>query len=141
MAITLKDPMTIHLSGEIEKENSIHGTGVITPGFLLERAGDVYQAHTAAAAGPVVLALNAPEMNLTIDDDYASGDLIFAGIFRGGDKGLAWLASGQNVTAGDVLESAGSGLLTALASGVPLARAVEDKDASSGDARIRIEAV
>jgi len=62
-------------------------------------------------------------------------------VFPAGSTGLAWLASGQNVADGAVLESAGSGKLRALAAGVPLARAIEAINATTGDARIRVEAV
>lgn len=141
MAITRYDPNVIHLGGHITKVGDVPAAEAITPGHLIERAGGEYALHTAAAAGPLTLALDSPYANKTIDDAYAAGDLVPAGIFPSGSSGLAWLASGENVTDGDLLESAGSGMLAALASGVALARALEDKDTTTGDARIRVEAV
>ena len=141
MAVEIRDPGTIHLGGPIVRVNDIPANAAITPGHLIERTGGEYGLHTAAAAGPLTLALNAPELNKTVDDAYAAADLMFAGIFPAGSSGWAWLASGENVTDGAVLESAGSGYLRALASGVGLARAIEAKDATSGDARIRVEAI
>ena len=141
MAITRKDPRTIHLGGPIVRVNDLPATSITTPGMLLERAAGKYALHTAAAVGPMTLALNAPELNKGVDDDYAADDLIWAGVLPAGSTGLAWLASGQNVSDGDTLESDGLGLLTALSSGVALCRAIEDKDASAADARIRVEAI
>lgn len=143
MAITIRDPWTIHLGGPVVRVNNIPAAQAITPGHLIERVAGEYDLHTAAAAGPLTLALNAPEMNKSIADAYADGDLIWAGIFPTGSTGLAWLASGQNVADGAILESAGSGKLRALASGVALCRAIEAKNAAfpTGDTRIRVEAI
>ena len=143
MAITHQTPLVIHLGGEITLVNDIPAAATLTPGHLLMRAAGEYDLHTSAAAGPLTLALNVPELNKDIDDNYAAGDLVFAGVFPAGSTGLGWLASGQNVVDGALLESAGSGKFTALASGVALARAIENKDARfpTGDTRIRVEAV
>lgn len=143
MSITRHDPNTIHLGGEIVRVNDITASTTVTPGHAIARSGGQYGLHSAAQAGPLTLALNVPEMNKDLDDNYASGDLMFAGVFPAGSAGLAWLASGENVTDGALLESAGSGKLRALASGVALARAIENKDARypTGDTRIRVEAV
>jgi len=141
MAITHYAANVIHLAGTIHRVNDIATAVAATPGKALARSGGSYGYAAAAVAGPLTLALNVPEMNKTIDDAYAINDLMFAGIFTAGSAGLAWLASGQNVADGAVLESAGDGNLRALASGVPLARAIEAINASTGDARIRVEAV
>lgn len=143
MAVTPYDPNVIHLGGPIVRVNDVPAAGTITPGMLVERNAGTYRVHAAAAAGPLTLALNVPELNKTIDDDYAVNDLMFAGVLPPGSTGLSWLASGQNVADGAVLESAGSGKLRALASGVALCRAIEAKDATFpvGDTRIRIEAL
>lgn len=144
MAITVRDPNTIHLGGDITKVNDLPAATAITPGKLIQRnSSSEYELHGAATAGPATLALNQPELNLTIDDDYAIGDRVNAGTLHSGASGLAWLASGQNVDDGAVLEAAASGNLTALASGVPLFRAIEAKDATfpTGTTRIRVEAL
>ena len=141
MAIEIRNPRTIHLAGPIVRVNDLPAAGTVTPGHALARDAGTYAFHPAAEAGPLTLALNVPELNKTFDDTYAADDLMFAGIFPAGSSGLAWLASGENVTDGDLLESAGSGNLRALAAGSALARAIEDKDATAGAARIRVEAV
>jgi hypothetical protein len=141
MAITHYPANVIHLAGDIVRVNDLATSVALTPGMAVARASGAYGFHPAAAAGPLTLALDAPEMNKGIDDTYAALDLLWAGIFSPGSTGLAWLASGQNVADGAVLESAGSGKLRALASGVPLARAIEAKNATTGDARVRVEAV
>jgi len=141
MAITHYAANVIHLAGNIVRVNDIATSVALTPGMAVARSGGAYGFHPAAAAGPLTLALDAPEMNKTIDDTYAANDLLWAGVFPAGSTGLAWLASGQNVADGAVLESAGAGKLRALAAGVPLARAIEAKNATTGDARIRVEAV
>lgn len=141
MAITHYAANVIHLAGDIVRVNDLATSVALTPGMAVARSGGAYGFHPAAAAGPLTLALDAPEMNKNIDDDYAAEDLLWAGVFSPGSTGLAWLASGQNVADGAVLESAGSGKLRALASGVPLARAIEAINATTGDARIRVEAI
>lgn len=141
MAITHYAANVIHLAGNIVRVNDIATSVAATPGHALARSGGAYGFHPAAAAGPLTLALDAPEMNKTISDAYAANDLVWAGVFPAGSTGLAWLASGQNVADGAVLESAGDGKLRALAAGVPLARAIEAINATTGDARIRVEAV
>lgn len=139
MAITREDPRTIWLGGQnINIVNDLPGDGVITPGFLIHRQDGTY------VVCPVDLysstyALNQPELNKGIDDDYEDGDLMMAGVGRQGDSFYAWLASGENVGDGDELQSAGGGLLEAKGSGRVVARALEAKNATTGDARIRVE--
>lgn len=141
MAITHYAANVIHLAGDIVRVNDLATSVAATPGHAMARSGGAYGFHPAAAAGPLTLALDAPEMNKGISDAYAENDLLWAGIFSPGSTGLAWLASGQNVADGAVLESAGNGKLRALAAGVPLARAIEAINATTGDARVRVEAI
>jgi hypothetical protein len=141
MAITHQAANVIHLAGTVVRVNDLTTSEILTPGMAVARSGGAYGFHPAAAAGPLTLALDAPEENKGIGDAYADGDLLWAGVFPSGSTGLAWLASGQNVSDGDVLESAGSGKLRALASGEPLARAIEAINATTGDARVRVEAI
>ena len=141
MAITHYAANVIHLAGPIVRVNDIATSVILTPGMAVARSGGAYGFHTAAQAGPLTLALDAPEMNKGISDAYAVNDLLWAGVFPAGSTGLAWLASGQNVADGALLESAGSGKLRALAAGVALARAIEAINATTGDARVRVEAI
>lgn len=84
-------------------------------------------------------ALERDELGDNIDEPYAVSDVVKVGSFTPGQRVYAWLASGQNVSAGAFLEPATNGLLTAYSSGVRIARALEAVNASAGDARIRVE--
>ena len=80
-------------------------------------------------------------MNLGVDDDYAADDLAEVSILQPGATAWMLIASGQNITAGQKLESAGDGTLRAHAAGVVLATALENKPTVTELTRIRVEAV
>lgn len=87
--------------------------GIITPGHLLEltSVGKV-QAHTGA--GHNIIPLFAIEDELQgngIDDNYSTGDQVQSWIPYRGDIVYALLKDGQDVSIGDLLESAGDGTL------------------------------
>lgn len=91
-------------------------SAAITPGDLIELSSGQYQRHgTAAANAAAIFALERDGMGDDIDVDYASGDYVKAGYFHAGQRVNAFIASGQNVSKGDFLESAGDGTLRALA--------------------------
>jgi len=79
------------------------------------------------------------ELGDDIDEAYALDDVVKVGSFTPGQRVYAWLASGQNVAAGAFLEPATNGLLTAYSSGVRIGRTLEAVNATSGDARVRLE--
>ena len=140
MSITVRDPRTIHLGGSVTLVNDRTVSEAVTPGHLVELNAGQYRKHASAAAATTpAFALNMPELNKSYDDAYAATDQALIGIGAPGSTFLAWLASGQNVADGARLESAGGGLLTALAAGVLIATAIEAKNATAGDSRIRIE--
>jgi hypothetical protein len=92
---------------------------------------------SADAAAEPVFALQQTLLNLGIDDDYADGDLVQAGHFHRGAYVYAIVPSGQNITAGDTLQSNGDGKLKALATGVHIATADETIGAVTADTRLR----
>lgn len=144
MSIQKLNPRTIHLGGEITLVNDISASEAITPGMLIERTAGQYRKHaTAGGAGQPVFALEQGEMNLGIDDAYAADDLVVAGIGRPGTTFYCIIPSGENISDGEGLESAGNGKLRQLASGVQLVKAVEavNNSAGPGDARLRVEVV
>jgi len=143
VAITRETPNTIWLGGGQSKAhlaivNDLPADGAITPGMLIERQDGAYRVCPVDIFS-TTYALNQPELNHGIDTAYEDGDLMMAGIGYMGDSFYAWLASGQNVGDGDELQSAGSGKLKAKGSGRACARALEAKNATAGDARIRVE--
>lgn len=152
MAVTVRDPNTIHLGGEIILVGDIAAGGVVTPGMLVDRAAGVYVAHAAAdGVAQPAFALEQSEMNagqdqtphvLTIDHDYASGDLMQVGIGQPGSSFYALIASGENIADGATLSSAGDGTLQG-SSTLPVASALEavDNSAGPGTVRIRVEVI
>lgn len=140
------DPKTVLLKGDPLAGEAI-AAGTISPGHLIERtsAGKV-QAHSSAAAQTPKLI--AREMELTgkgLDDDYSEDDQTLYWSARQGDQFYMILEAGENVSIGDLLESAGDGTLRAVTTnGEPLFQAVEAVDLSgSGDtaSRIKVEAL
>ena len=151
MAVQVRDPNTIHLGGDQTLVGDIAaGASVVTPGMLVDRASGVYIPHgVSTGVAQPAFALEQPYMNtgqdqsphvLTIDEDYAVGDLMDVGIGHTGATYYALLASGQNVVDGAVLASDGAGALTASSTN-PVVSAIEDVDNSAGpgNARIRVE--
>jgi hypothetical protein len=148
MAITRYPPRTIHLGGQITEVNDLAGKNAITPGFLIERFNDAgtpkFRAHsTAGGRGTRTVALNAPHLNKGVDDAYADGDLMHAAVAVPGATFWMLIAAGQNLVAGDFLESAGNGLIQKLTTGVALFQALVNTDntAGPGTMRIKVEAL
>jgi hypothetical protein len=143
MSITKRDPRTIWLGGEAVQVNDIHAGEAITPGHLIERYDDSgtpkFRKHTTAGEQCNTFALDMPYLNKGVDDAYAAGDLVEAGIGAPGSTFWGLVASGQNLLAGAKLESAGDGTLRALASGTLIGTAVEAVDNSAGPATKRIK--
>jgi hypothetical protein len=114
----------------------------ITPGHLisLNSSGDTIK-HATAGGRANRFALERSEMGKGIDDAYAVGDTVKAAAVQKGHRVNALIASGQNITVGGILESAGNGTLRALAAGQPIAMALEtiNNSAGPGNARLRVE--
>jgi hypothetical protein len=110
---------------EIDEQNV--ASAAITPGHLIEIDSNEWRPHgTAAGAAAKVFALERDELGKDIDEAYAIGDYVKAGYFHQGDRVNALVASGQTITEGEFLESAGDGTLRAFGSGVIVATAAED---------------
>lgn len=147
MSIVKYPPNTIYLAGDKPEPvivNDVAAGASILPGMLIERYNSsgtpLFRAH-ATAGGPAstLVALNQSMLNRGCDDAYAIGDLVEAAI---GSKGATFwmrLASGQNITLGAKLESAGTGYLRVLAAGTPLFTALESMDATAAAKMIRAE--
>jgi len=146
MSITRNNPNTIYLGGERVQVNDLAVSETVTPGHLLERFNNGgiirWRKHaTAGGGGPQAVATDASMLNKGVDDTYAAGDLAEVSVLQPG--GTAWMliASGQNISAGQKLESAGDGTLRAFASGTVLFTALENKPTVTALTRIRVEAV
>lgn len=130
MTITKYPPNTIWLGGTRTEENQFAASEAITPGHLIEmfNSSGVHRWRKHTTAGGNTQAAFATEqsmLNLGVDDAYAAGDLVEASIGQKGSTFWALIASGQNITFGQKLESAGDGTLKAIASGTALATALE----------------
>jgi hypothetical protein len=147
MSITKNPPNTIVLSGPVVEVGDLAASEAITPGMLIAQFnnGGIVRFHKHATAGGAgnTVAMEQSMLNKTIDDAYAANDLVQAAIGAPGAAFYMIIASGANIAAGDLLESAGNGKLRALSSGVAIYKALENKDNSAGpgDARIRAEVV
>lgn len=105
----------------------------VRPGYLVKGVGTI--AHqTSTTKVPKTFALERDELGAGIDNSlqgsgtgsayYASGDRVKVGAFYAGCEVTAFIASGQNISEDDLLESAGNGTLTE-GSTNPIARAME----------------
>lgn len=105
---------------------SIVATAAVTPGFLMERASaTTVQPHSSAQGSAQTLFAVEDKMTggasttgsfvATVDVPYAVGDKVYMLYARPGDVIWAWLDTGENVTVGTFLVSAGNGNLEAYA--------------------------
>jgi hypothetical protein len=144
MSITRNDPNTIYLGGARIQIGDLAASASITPGMVVERfnnAGVIrWRVATTDIAGALALATEQSMLNKGVDDVYALNDLMEVSILEPGAAGWAFIASGQNITAGVLLGSAGDGTLKA---GAAVARAValENKPNVTVRTRIRVEAI
>ena len=113
----------------------------ITPGHLIDYDSNGDWVKHASAGGMSVgrFALEREELGTDMNTDYDIADTVKAGLCPRGVRVNAIIASGQNISKGDFLESAGNGTLRVYAAGVRLAQALEDVNANAGAARLRVE--
>ena len=144
MTITRNNPNTIFLGGDRTVVNDLAAKVALTPGFLVERnnTGGVirWQLATTDVAGPPAVATDQSMLNKGVDDNYAIGDLVEVSILHKGATAWMFVASGQNISAGNLLGSAGDGTLK---TGATVARftALENKPTVTALTRIRVEAL
>lgn len=146
MSITRHNPNTVFLGGSRTQINDLAVSEAVTPGHLVERFNNGgiirWKKHdTAGGAGAAAVATEQAMVNKGVDDDYAANDLAEVSVGAKGSAFWMFIASGQNIAAGDYLESAGNGTLRALASGVALFVALENKPSVTVLTRIRVEAL
>lgn len=136
-------PKTVDLGGGQSVQREAVAGGTITPGMLLAISGTAAVAHASAGgAAQAAFAVENDMVGKGIDDDYVADDNVIYRVFPEGARVYAILASGQNVAAGALLQSAGNGRLSAAANADNVvAKAVESVNASGGAARIRVEIV
>lgn len=146
MTITRQNPNMIFLGGERTQINDLAASESITPGHLVERfnsAGIIRFRKHATAGGDTarLVATDHAMANKGVDDAYAAGDLVEVSAGRGGSTFWMLIASGQNIVAGQRLESAGDGTLRVIASGTALFSALENKPTVTVLTRIRVEVI
>ena len=141
MAITLNQPNTIHLSGHAEEVGDLAAGVAICPGMLVERynpSGTIIRCRphaTASVATAPNFAVEQSELNQGVNDGYAIKDLVRSKIGGRGATFWALIPSGQNITAGQKLESNGDGTLKAYATlGAALCSAMESVNNTTGSA-------
>jgi hypothetical protein len=125
----------------------------IKPGYMVTGPATVAKQTGTTGYFQNAIALERDEMGKGIDDTfpagvsglgaagsafYASGDKVKVAIPYPGMETTAWVASGQNITAGDLLQSAGNGLL-AEGSTRPVATAMETLGAVTAETALRVQ--
>lgn len=144
MSVTQNNPGCVFLGGDRTQVGDIAASEAFTPGMLIEifnNSGVIrWRKATADLAIPPAVAVEQSMLNKGISDDYAANDLVEASILHKGATAWMFIASGQNVSAGNLLGSAGGGTLKTGAT-VALFRALENKPNVTVLTRIRVEAV
>jgi hypothetical protein len=124
----------------------------ITPGHLLgfDGSGNYVKHAAAATACARDFAMERDELGKGIDPsvtgtpggsaNYAIGDVVKVGSFSQGMHVNAWIASGQNITKGDLMESAGNGTLKEGTTAI-IAIALESPGAVTVATRLRVKIV
>jgi hypothetical protein len=147
MSITRYDPNTIFLGGDRTQIGDLAASESITPGHLVDRFnnGGIIRWRKHATAGVAIapaVATDQSMLNKGVDDVYAAGDLMEVSILHKGGTAWMFIASGQNIAAGNKLESAGDGTLKIYATaGGALFSALENKPNVTALTRIRVEAL
>lgn len=134
-------PKVIFLKGcPMGKEGLAAAAGIL-PGMLVEGVpgGDVVPHATAGGVATPSFARPNEVIGKGIDDAYADGDTVLYGVSQSGHEVYGWIADGENIAAGDYLESAGDGTFVAVDTGTALVKALETVDNSTGGAAARMK--
>lgn len=141
MAITPLQPNTIWLGGPRTQVNDLAAGVAIAPGMVVERyvpSGTQVRLKphsTADVATGRFVATEASMLNKNVNDLYAINDLVEVSELAGGSFVWLIIASGQNIVAGQKLQSAGDGTVKAYATlGAALFAATESVNNSTGSA-------
>jgi hypothetical protein len=147
MAVTQLPPGTVYLGGEKTDVCDIAASETITPGDLVDRfnnAGTIRfrKQATASIRTPVAIAKEASMLGRSWNDTYAVNDLMETFIALPGCTFMGWIASGQNLVAGNKVEADGSGGFKVYATlGAALATCLENTGAVTVRTRVRLEAM
>lgn len=146
MSITRSNPNVVFLGGDRVQIGDLAASETITPGMLVDRfnaAGVIrWRKHNVAGGATApAFATEQSMVNKSVTDDYLVNHLMEVSIGTKGAAFWAFIASGQNIVAGNKLESAGDGTLKIFAAGVVLASALENKPTVTALTRIRVEIV
>lgn len=148
MSITRNNPNTIFLGGDRTQINDLAASEAITPGHLVERfnsAGTIRwrRATGNGTAKAPAVATDMAMLNKGVDDACAAGDLIEVSVLHKGAVAWMLIASGANVSAGDLLGDNGSSTPGTLKTSptVALFTALENKPSVTTLTRIRVEAL
>lgn len=142
--ITVQPPNTVHLGGPIVTVNVLPASQALTPGWLIERfvsgsATELRPHSTQGGKAQKLVALNQPQLNHSVDFQYAANDQVEAGLFPTGSTAWMFIASGVSVNAGDFMSSNGDGTLRKVTgSDVALFTALETINNSAGPGAVRI---
>ena len=144
MSITRLNPNCIFLGGQRVQVNDLAASETITPGHLVDRfnSGGVIRWRKHATASIAVVPAFATEHSMAnkgVDDNYLVNDLVEVSVCEPGAVVWAFIASGQNIVAGNKLESAGDGTLKIFSAGIVIASALENKPNVAVQTRIRVE--
>lgn len=147
-------PKSIFLIGRPKAREGLAGAAGILPGMLVEgipAGGEVVVHATAGGVGAPAFARPNEVIGHGIDVAYADNDTVLYGVSSPGDVVYGYIADGENITAGDYLQSDGAGAFEALVAGVPgttlpgiaLVKALETIDNSAGGAiaRMKLEVI
>ena len=151
MALTHRAPNTIWLGGEITKLNE-WALGVAgTPGMILEFYTDSttqkLRPHSSAdEVQTAIVLLEKTLHNEGIDGTYAINELAYAAQMHAGSLFYGIAVSGQNIQAGEYLQSNGDGKLksasaTTAAGGKAKFQALDTIGLVAADTRLRVAVV
>lgn len=144
MAITRLNPNTIFLGGDRTEVGDLACSEAITPGMLVEtfnNAGVIrWRKATADLDIPPAFCTEHAMANRGVDDNYIASDLLEVSIGHKGATFWGLIASGQNISAGNLLGSAGGGTLKTSATKA-IVRALENKPTVTVLTRIRVEVI
>ena len=139
MSITVLQPNTIWLGGPRQQVNDLAAGVAICPGHLVERyvpSGTQVRLRPHATADVSTgrfVATEASMLNKNVNEGYAVNDLVEVSELAGGSSAWMIIASGQNIAAGQKLQSAGDGTLKAYATlGAAIFSALESVNNTAG---------
>lgn len=122
-------------------------SATVKPGYLVKGVTSI-EHQTGTGFVPCAVALERSELGAGFDDTYrgdgtpsayyASGDVVKVGVFKAGERFTGWIASGQNIQADELLESAGDGTLKS-GSTNPVARSLDEVGAVTVLTALRVE--